>query len=385
MLKVLYLCGISGKLKLKFRVVKKTSLCYDFLARKNQKQQRGLYMRMTILQENEQDCKLEIIEGTGEVLEDFSGTGRKRPWSERKRESVELLNLFQKARELDDKVISPSRFTALKDCASWLQYAQQADGTRKLANANFCRLRLCPMCGWRKSLKLFSQVSRITDAILAEKKARFIFVTLTVENVKGEELRATIKRMNEGFKCLVQDKKGMAASATFRANLMGYMKAIEVTYNAKRNDFHPHIHCIFEVRPSYFDAKRGGYLTHEDWREMWRSVMKLDYEPQVDVRAIKNTTAKAVAEVAKYPVKVDGLLKVKDKEKAAQALIQLKHGIHNCRFITFGGDFREYKRRLTLDDIETGDLVHVETDKQELNAVAMILFKYRANVGAYIC
>ena len=74
-------------------------------------------MRMTILQENEQDCKLEIIEGTGEVLEDFSGTGRKRPWSERKRESVELLNLFQKARELDDTVISPSRFTALKDCA----------------------------------------------------------------------------------------------------------------------------------------------------------------------------------------------------------------------------------------------------------------------------
>ena len=113
--------------------------------------------------------------------------------------------------------------------------------------------------------------------------------------------------------------------------------------------------------------------------------MKLDYEPQVDVRAIKNTTAKAVAEVAKYPVKVDGLLKVKDKEKAAQALIQLKHGIHNCRFITFGGDFREYKRRLALDDIETGDLVHVETDKQELNAVAMILFKYRADVGAYIC
>ena len=342
-------------------------------------------MRMTILQENEQDCKLEVIEGTGEVLEDLSGTGRKRPWSERKSESVELLNLFETARKIDESVISQTRLQALKDCGSWLTFAQQADGTRRLANANFCRLRLCPLCGWRRSLKLFSQVSRITDAILAEKKARFIFVTLTVENVKGEELRATIKRMNEGFKCLVQDKKGMAASATFRANLMGYMKAIEVTYNAKRNDFHPHIHCIFEVRPSYFDAKRGGYLTHEDWREMWRSVMKLDYEPQVDVRAIKNTTAKAVAEVAKYPVKVDGLLKVKDKEKAAQALIQLKHGIHNCRFITFGGDFREYKRRLALDDIETGDLVHVETDKQELNAVAMILFKYRADVGAYIC
>ena len=342
-------------------------------------------MRTTILQENEQDCKLEIIEGTGEVLEDLSGTGRKRPWGERKNESMELLNLFETARKIDESVISQTRLHALKDCGSWLTFAQQEDGTRRLANANFCRLRLCPLCGWRRSLKLFSQVSRISDAILAEKKARFIFVTLTVENVKGEDLRETIKRMNEGFKALVQNSKHYLASATLRENLMGYMKAIEVTYNARRNDFHPHIHCIFEVRPSYFDAKRGCYLTHEDWREMWRSVMKLDYEPQVNVKAIKNTTAKAVAEVAKYPVKVDGLLKVKDKEKAAQALIQLKHGIHNCRFITFGGDFREYKRRLALDDVETGDLVHVETDKQELNAVAMVLFKYRADVGAYIC
>ena len=340
-------------------------------------------MRTTILQEIEQDCKLEIIEGTGEVLEDFSGRGRKRPWSERKKESMELLDLFKVARNIDESVISQTRLRALADCGSRLIFAQQEDGGKTLANANFCRLRLCPMCGWRRSLKLFSQVSKITDAILAEKKARFIFVTLTVENVKGEDLRDTIHRMNNGFKGLVQNKIGLSASKIFRENLLGYMKAIEVTYNTKRNDFHPHIHCIFEVRPSYFGA--DGYLTHADWRKMWQSLMRLDYEPQVNVRAIKNATAKAVAEVAKYPVKVDGLLKIKDKERAALALIQLKHGIHNCRFITFGGDFREYKRRLALDDIETGDLVHVETDKQKLNAVAMILFKYRADVGAYVC
>lgn len=340
-------------------------------------------MRTTILQEIEQDCKLEIIEGTGEVLEDFSGRGRKRPWSERKKESMELLDLFKVARNIDESVISQTRLRALADCGSRLIFAQQEDGGKTLANANFCRLRLCPMCGWRRSLKLFSQVSKITDAILAEKKARFIFVTLTVENVQGEHLRSTIRQMNEGFKTLVQNSKHCLASAVLRENLLGYMKAMEVTYNAKRNDFHPHIHCIFEVRPSYFG--NDGYLTHADWRKMWQSVMKLDYEPQVNVRAIKNATAKAVAEVAKYPVKVDGLLKIKNKELAALALIQLKYGIHNCRFITFGGDFREYKRRLDLDDIETGDLVHIETDKQELNAVAMVLFKYRADVGAYIC
>lgn len=117
---------------------------------------------------------------------------------------------------------------------------------------------------------------------------------------------------------------------------------------------------------------------------MWQSVMKLDYEPQVCVKAIKGNK-RDIAEVAKYPVKVDGLLKVKDKEKAAKVLVYLKWGIHNCRMVTFGGDFREYKRRLALDDVESGDLVHVETDAKELNAVAMTLFRYRADVGAYIC
>ena len=231
---------------------------------------------------------------------------------------------------------------------------------------------------------MFTQVSAITDAILADKKARFIFVTLTIENVAGDKLKETIKQMNEGFKRLTgKCNGGLVAGKVFRDNLLGYMKAIEVTYNARRNNFHPHIHCIFEVRPSYFGAT---YINHAGWRRMWQSVMGLDYEPQVNVKAIKNTTAKAVAEVAKYPVKTSGILKIKNKEKAAAALTQLKHGIHNCRFITFGGDFRKYKRKLALDDIESGDLVHVETDdEQELNAVALVLFKWRADVGAYIC
>lgn len=339
---------------------------------------------MSIIQRLEQDCKLKVIEDTGEVLKDVSSTGREYPWHERKQESVELLKLLEIAREIDSKLISPARLKSLEDCASWLRYAQRDDGTRKLEKANFCRLRICPMCGWRRSLKLFLQVSAITDAILADKKARFIFVTLTIENVAGDKLKETIKQMNEGFKRLTgKGNGGLVTSKVFRDNLLGYMKAIEVTYNARRNSFHPHIHCIFEVRPSYFGAT--GYINHAGWRKMWQSVMGLDYEPQVNVKAIKNTTAKAVAEVAKYPVKTSGLLKVKNKKRAAMALCELKHGIHNCRFITFGGDFREYKHKLALDDIERGDLVHVETDEQELNAVALVLFKWRADVGAYIC
>ncbi|MBR6298642.1 MAG: protein rep, partial [Candidatus Gastranaerophilales bacterium] len=167
-------------------------------------------MSKIIISEIIENSNLEIIKDTGEVLEDKSATGRERPWSERKTENLQIVNLLRNARKIDPYIISLSRLDQVKDCASWLEYAILSDKTKKLAKANFCRLRLCPMCAWRKSLKLFAQVSVITDAILRDKKARFIFVTLTVRNVKGEELRAKIQEMNEAFKWITQKSKTSA-------------------------------------------------------------------------------------------------------------------------------------------------------------------------------
>lgn len=334
-----------------------------------------------ILPHQELESNLEIIKDTGEILKDRSATGRERPWSERKMENLQLVNLFEMARRIDPYIISESRLEQVRDCASWLKFAVLSDKKRKLVKANFCRLRLCPMCSWRKSLKLFSQVSKITDAILRDKKARFIFLTLTVKNVSGEELRAKIQEMNEAFKWIIQKSRTSAISKKFKDYVMGYMKAVEVTYNHKTDTFHPHFHIILELKPSYFDS---GYLTQKQWRDMWKEVMHLGYDPQVDVRIIKNATAKAVAEVSKYPVKLKGLLELAP-EQAVEPLIKLKRALQDLRMITFGGDFREYKKLLQLDDVENGDLVHIETEKNELNAVAMMLFKYRADVGAYVC
>ena len=333
--------------------------------------------------DNGAEVNIETITGTGEILEDTSATGRKRPWSKHKMSNQKLVKLFEVAREIDETILSDSRLRCLSQCADTVLFMQDAEGNRKLKSANFCRVRVCPMCNWRRSLKLFSQVSAITDAILAEKKARFIFLTLTVRNVGGHELCATIDNMNRAWTYITSKNRTFAPAKTLKKNLLGYMKAEEITYNEKENTFHPHIHAILEVRPSYFDSE--GYLTKSKWIELWRSAMKVDYDPVVDVRTIKNSTAKAVAEVAKYPVKLDKVLEIEKKEVAALALIQLHRAIFKRRLVTFGGDFRDYKRKLALDDVEGGDLIHVETENKTFNAVAQVLFKYQASVGAYIC
>ena len=325
---------------------------------------------------------LEIVTRTGEILEDVSRTGRKRPWKEHKMGSMQLAELFRAAEKYGHS-LPETRLRDLEECADVLWFLQDAEGKRRLKSANFCRVRVCPMCNWRRSLKLFSQVSAITDAILAEKKARFIFVTLTVQNVRGDVLRETIDELNRAFKYIVDKHQTFAPAKKLKENLLGYMKAEEITYNADRDDFHPHIHAILEVRPSYF--RGDGYIKQKDWTAMWRAALGVDYDPLVDVRNIKGGTAKAVAEVAKYPVKMDNILKIADKDKAAKSLTQLYSAIFKRRLVTFGGDFREYRRRLDLDDVETGDLTHVEAESKTFNAVAQVLFKWRVSTGAYIC
>ena len=71
------------------------------------------------------------------------------------------------------------------------------------------------------------------------------------------------------------------------------------------------------VKPSFFTGK--GYVKQEQWAEIWQDCMKLDYVPQVDIRAIKpNKRATeesaadaamtaAISETLKYPIKPDSL------------------------------------------------------------------------------
>ena len=326
--------------------------------------------------------EIEVIRGTGEVLVDISSTGKIRDWNEKKRMSLEVSDIFEYARGKDESLITELRLNQLRNCGNRLKFAETAEG-RKLAEANFCRVRLCPMCQWRRSLKLFSQVSEITDYILQNKKVRFIFVTLTQKNVQGKDLSSELDRMDEAFKLLVQKKMTLVETKSLQENLLGYLKAVEITYNSVTKDYHPHIHCIFEVRPSYFGVN---YVKHSEWVKLWQRVMKLDYEPVVNVKAIKGDSARAVAEVAKYPVKMEGIFNIKDRDEQAEVLITLKRAMHHRRLLTFGGEFRAVKRQLQMKDVDTdSDLVHINDKEESLNVIAYTLFTYRADFGCYIC
>lgn len=341
---------------------------------------------MASIQKNYQDVnsELELIMNTGEILQDFSSTGKERPWKIHKQENLRLVELYKMSKERN--LISDSRLHDLEHCADTLVFLQNAEGKKKLKSANFCRLRLCPMCQWRRSLKMFGQVQTITDKILErDKSTRFLFATFTVKNVDAENLETCINILNNKFLYLVSRNKTFAPAKKLKQNLLGYLKAVEVTYNTKDKTYHPHLHVIFAVKSTFF-KNSSNYMSKKEWISLWQQALGVDYKPQIDIRAIKSGTAKAVAEVAKYPVKTAPILSLPDDE-AVEVLKTLTFCLHKKRFVSYGGIFKTIKQELKLQDVETDkDLINVDMEQQErFNAVTAVLFRYNFKFGCYIC
>ena len=322
--------------------------------------------------------------GTGEILSDPRKNGKERPWKMHKVNSLKLYELYKKALVSDENLLTESRMKSLEECGNNLLFSVSDKNEKRLKGANFCRIRTCPMCNWRKSLKLFGQMSKITDRIMEQDKStRFIFATFTVKNCNADKLSQTIDMMNMGFKRLTNKTKGVKTTEKFKNNMLGYMRAIEVTYNQQEDTYHPHIHCIFAVKAQYFTK---GSIKKSEWQQIWGDCCKTEYEPIVHIQTIKNSTSKAVAEVAKYPVKMDELVNYNNEKKAIKALIILTKFLHKRRLITFGGNFAEARKLLNLEDIDTGDLINLEDEPNEnFQEIKKVLFKFQVKVGCYIC
>ena len=289
----------------------------------------------------------------GQVLKDKTKSGKDRKWKERKQKSIEL------AKRLE--TLGLKGFERVYQCAEVLKFHKQDDGTLKLKEAWFCKNRQCPVCNWRRSLKYSAQIAKIVDkAIKRKPKAYFLFLTLTVRNCEGYELDETIKKMHKKFNLLMKYAK-------VKKNVLGFVRATETSYNNVYGDYHPHMHVLLMVRPSYFKGNGDNYITQEEWVQLWQKAMQLDYEPSVDIRKVYDKKGKgivsAIQETAKYPVKPMDV-EVDDESEMLQVTYDLYHGLKRKRLLSFGGIFKDIKNELGLDDVEDGDLVNTDEDEE---------------------
>lgn len=267
------------------------------------------------------------------------------------------------------------------NCGTQMVFAYIFEEQRlTLHQANFCRERLCPMCAMQRTRQIFAQVSQVMDAIEQERpELTPVFLTLTVRNCKAGELGATLDIIFEGWRRLMNNKR-------MKRLIPGWFRALEITYNEQADTYHPHIHAILLMPPSYFTTPKD-YMTTEKWVATWRKAMRLDYDPICDIRAIgteasADDRAGAVAEVAKYTVKDGDYLK-SDAVLTDKLVEVFSTAVRGRRLYAFGGLMKEVAKRLKLrdaDELTPGEV----TDEKGLvlrKDIDYILLLYRWNIG----
>lgn len=320
-----------------------------------------------------------------EILHDKSSTGRERPWRRHKRDSRAVAASMWRLKNAHPRKNADlgRRSDRMHRCGSYLVFADVVDretgeASRKLAAAEFCRDRLCPMCSWRKSLVTFSQVSQIMDRVDETRPGLVpIFLTLTVRNCAGLELGDCVTHLLRSWSRMM-NKAGNRKP--YRVS-EGWFRALEITYNRESDTWHPHIHAIVLVREDYFDATKDDYISHDDWVAEWRWALRADYDPSVDVRTVKGGQAKAIAEVAKYTVKPGEWLDLDDGEGTDERVELLARVLKGRRLTAFGGLMKEVRAQLKQEDAEVADLVHTGEDAPARGDLVVALDRYEWQIG----
>ena len=281
-------------------------------------------------------------------LTDRSTTGRERPWRAKKMANELLAAAYDQ--------VDPRKAARLRDCAKVLSFRRYSDGKLRLQSMNSCRVRLCPMCSWRRSLKTYYTVQAIMKETLKEgKDYAYLMLTLTVPNCAGEDLSPTIDLMMKSWHRLFRIPDVDKA-------VKGWYRGMEVTHNTQYgtknfDTYHPHFHVLIAVNKSYFTSR--DYLSQARWTAAWQQALQVDYTPIVDVRRIKGDLFRAVAEVAKYACKESDYIIPDDWDLTVDTVRLLDTALANRRFVAYGKEFRRIKHKLGLEDEETGSLVDV--------------------------
>lgn len=338
---------------------------------------------------------------TGEILVDESKNGRERPWKTHKSNSLLLSESYK-------RLGKTNKADNVENCGSHLKFNVCPEGHEKrLFWANFCRVRMCPMCSWRRSLLIAHQLKEVAHNSVQRQPLRWLFLTLTLKNCEAGDLQDTITH-------LLKSWDRMSKRKAFKNVVVGWFRGLEITRNSLEDTYNPHAHVLIAVQPSYF-KKKDKYLKTEDWVQLWKKSLQVDYDPIVDIRVVKDKrninkemqileqkgvtlsedgtisesqlSGSAVAELAKYSTKSEDYLVYKkykqkqkgknvrfipdmksgiDERKTDEVVSTLDNGLSRRRLIAYGGLLKEVWNELQaegkLQDAEDdkADLVHVD-------------------------
>lgn len=267
-----------------------------------------------------------------EVFTDYTVSGRKKPWNLKKKQNLLYANYLE--------ILEYNKARNVKECGNIIGLRKDDEGHLRVNQTWFCHSRLCPMCNWRRSIRQGYELKVIlSKAVEKYPKGCFLFLTLTEKNCLGENLKAHLRDMANGFMRLSQYKK-------VAKNLLGYIRTTEITINENSMEYHPHMHTILFMKSTYFSGQKN-YISKNEWTQLYKKARKLDYNPIIDVHIIKDRSQDsflgAAQEVAKYQVKDSDII-TGNTERDLKVIDDLESSLKNIKKISYGGIFKKLRK-----------------------------------------
>jgi plasmid rolling circle replication initiator protein Rep len=314
-------------------------------------------------------------------LQDKRKNGQDRPWDEYQLGVKKLAKSYRR--------IGSNKFYRVKDCGKFLKFNECPEGhEKKLIEARFCKVRLCPMCSARRSTLIFQNLISVVHEAKERDNYQFLFLTLTAKTVTADKLNEELTKYFNAWKLLAKRRP-------FQRSIEGWFRSLEITRDTDRvitraryykalkhykklglkpgdpnptyDHYHPHFHCLLAVKPSYFGKN---YIKKDIWMQWWKESLDLDYEPIVDIRRVKpqkegQDETGAVMELSKYTTKSSDYLVANDQVSQDKAVETLDDALHGRRLVAYGGIFFKIRKELKQMDEEKHDLIKVGEDDGE--------------------
>ncbi len=273
---------------------------------------------------------------------------------------------------LSETSINANTLERLDRCTRFLGFRPDEQGDLKLKHGNFCHVRLCPVCSWRRSRRWLAMFTSKLPKIKEDyPSCRFLFLSLTLKNCPVNELRETLDLMSAAWQRMLKRK-------VVSTVVKGYIRRLEITRQLDGSDFcHPHYHCILMVNSGYFTKN---YIKQKDWIQLWKEALRIDYDPSVNIQAVKpnlnkikgstveNAQAREIyhslLELIKYNIKDSCLIwnyKPDNEEmrrRNVEWLDELWHQLQGIRFLSTGGVIRQYVSEDEMQQLTDEDLIH---------------------------
>lgn len=244
-----------------------------------------------------------------EILSDFSSSGRENPFSKNKRMTNYLSTVYKNFNLPDNDDLlpngrKPSDYKCipfkLSYCSNYFEFVHLINSNEKHLSYNeSCHCSLCPSCNFfraRNNLRNMIEVLEEFFKVPSNCEYPFVFLTLTVPDCPGSELRSTIKAMNSAFHKFVNYKE-------VKDSIIGCSRSFEVTVNNDVDSdsyglFHPHFHVLLIMQKDYFlfhrCAEDDKYMNKLQWLLLWQRSLGLHkFRPTVANQYVSKTWRKA--------------------------------------------------------------------------------------------